>query len=97
MQAVCTPSVSTPTCEPNDTLRAAAQRMSEHHASKLAVRADQRVVAVIGERELVRAVADGADPSRARVHEYAIPADDETGRLGGAAWWLERLDGNWRY
>lgn len=98
------PSVTMPaTCTPGDTLRTAAQRMTQHQLSRLAVHAGARVVAVISEREMVRAIADGADPSNTRVDEYAIPlragnrAAGEAAEVGDAAWWLEGLDGNWRY
>jgi CBS domain-containing protein len=36
--------------------------MREHRVSALAVCADEKLIATISERDLVRAIAEGADP-----------------------------------
>jgi len=52
-----------------DTLRAAAERMWRNQTGSLLVVADGRLTGIITERDLLRAVALGADPGTATVDE----------------------------
>jgi CBS domain-containing protein len=71
------------TCAPTDTLEVVATRMREHEVAALAVVEDDRLVAMISTRDMVRAIAEGADLRRTvvgdyntRVGEVATPAED---------------------
>jgi CBS-domain-containing membrane protein len=70
-------------CAPTDTLTTIAQRMCRHQVSALAVFDKERLVGVISHRDLVGAMADGADPKHAHAGQYstrvlctAAPAED---------------------
>jgi len=52
-----------------DTLRAAAERMWRNQTGSLLVMADGRITGIITERDLLRAVALGANPGTATVEE----------------------------
>lgn len=57
--------------EPGAVLREAARRMHEAGVgSLLIIVGGRRLAGIISERDLVRAVSEGADPDRARVEEY---------------------------
>lgn len=58
-------------CAPTDTLATIAQRMCRHQVSALAVLDQERLVGIISHRDLVRAMADGADPRRALAGQYS--------------------------
>jgi CBS domain-containing protein len=53
-----------------DTLRAAAERMWHQQAGSLLVTDDGRLTGIITERDVLRAVALGADPDRSTVDEF---------------------------
>jgi signal-transduction protein with cAMP-binding, CBS, and nucleotidyltransferase domain len=57
-------------CRPWETIAAAAQRILAHGVDALGVCAGGRLLGVISERDVVRAVADGADPHTAAVGAY---------------------------
>jgi CBS domain-containing protein len=59
------------TCSPSDSLLDAARRMIDADTGSLVVLDDGALSAVISERDVVRAVADGADPRTATVRSYA--------------------------
>src|SRR5215467_12423588 len=52
-----------------DTLRAAAERMWRHQTGSLLVMENDRLAGIITERDLLRAVALGADPGNVTVQE----------------------------
>lgn len=53
-----------------ETLAEVAARMRENDVSSLAVLQEGRLVGILSERDVVQAVADGANPRRALVAEY---------------------------
>jgi CBS domain-containing protein len=55
---------------PADTLRAAAERMWHQQTGSLIVTEDGRLTGIITERDVLRAVALGADPDRSTVDEF---------------------------
>jgi CBS domain-containing protein len=57
-------------CRPRETIAAAAQRILAHGIDALGVCAGGRPLGVISERNVVRAVADGADPHTTAVDAY---------------------------
>ena len=61
-------------CAPTDSLHDAARRMIEADTGSLAVLVGGAVVAVISERDVVRAASDGVDSRRTTVRSYAAPA-----------------------
>jgi CBS domain-containing protein len=54
---------------PDATLRAAAGVLRSHDIGAVAVVADDGLVGVLSERDLVRSVADGTDPDQATIRE----------------------------
>ena len=64
-----------------DSLRAAAERMWHQQTGSLLVTEDGRLTGIITERDILRAVALGADPDRSTVDEfmtadvYTVPPD----------------------
>jgi CBS domain-containing protein len=62
---------------PEDSLRSAAELMWRQQTGSLLVTADGRLTGIITERDLLRAVALGADPDRSSVDE-AMTADPFT-------------------
>jgi CBS domain-containing protein len=57
-----------------DTLRAAAERMWRHQTGSLLVMDNDRLAGIITERDLLRAVALGADPGNVTVQEAMTTA-----------------------
>jgi len=72
---------ATVTDSAGDTLRAAAERMWRNQTGSLLVMDDGRLAGIITERDLLRAVALGADPGIATVDEamttevFTVPPD----------------------
>jgi CBS domain-containing protein len=71
------------TTEPDDTLLDAAGRMHYYQIGALPVYEQHRLVGIVTERDLVAALAEGADPATTIVAEYmtegpvtAAPDDD---------------------
>jgi CBS domain-containing protein len=62
---------------PNLSLAEVARRMSKEDCDSLAIMADKRLVGIITERDLVRAIADGVDPDEARADMF-MSADPAT-------------------
>ena len=60
---------ATVTDTPTDNLRTAAERMWREQTGSLLVTQDGRLIGIITERDVLRAVALGADPDRATVDE----------------------------
>lgn len=60
----------TATTRPTDTLRVAASHLAEDHVGALLVLSRERAVGLVSERDVIRALADGADPDEARVEEW---------------------------
>src|SRR5450755_1965421 len=66
---------------PTDKLRAAAERMWRDQTGSLLITTDGRLTGIITERDVLRAVALGADPDLATVAEamtigvYTVPPD----------------------
>jgi CBS domain-containing protein len=60
---------ATITDTPTDNLRTAAERMWREQTGSLLVTQDGRLIGIITERDVLRAVALGADPDRATVDE----------------------------
>ena len=64
-----------------DSLRAAAERMWHNQTGSLLVTDDGRLIGIITERDILRAVALGAEPDRSTVDElmtpdvYTVPPD----------------------
>jgi CBS domain-containing protein len=64
-----------------DTLRAAAERMWRNQTGSLLVMDDDRLAGIVTERDLLRAVALGADPGAAAIKEamtievFTVPPD----------------------
>ena len=72
-----------------DSLRSAAERMWRQQTGSLLVTADGRLAGIITERDVLRAVALGADPDRSSADEVmtapgagAPPGPDRAGRPG---------------
>jgi len=74
---------ATVTDSPTESLRAAAERMWRHQTGSLLITEDGQLAGIITERDLLRAVALGADPDRSSVDEvmtpevYTVPPDME--------------------
>lgn len=72
---------ATVTETPTDSLRAAAERMWREQTGSLLITDDGRLAGIITERDMLRAVALGADPDRSTVDEvmtasvYTVPPD----------------------
>src|SRR5215472_15984996 len=62
-----------PAVEPEDHLADVARRMRHDHVGAVAVMAAGRLIGIITERDLVRAVADGVDPERAPASQRMTP------------------------
>lgn len=71
VRAVYTPTLIR--AEPRETLAQAAERMVENEVGALAVFRGQTFEGIITERDVVRAIADGADPWTAQVDEHMTP------------------------
>lgn len=82
-----------------DTLRAAAERMWRHQTGSLLVMDDGQLAGIITERDVLRAVALGADPQTSTVDEamttevYTVPPDMELREAARemAARWIRHL------
>ena len=79
----------------SDTLRAAAERMWRQQTGSLLISEGGRLAGIITERDLLRAVALGADPENSTVDEamttevYTVPPDmplHEAAREMAARW-----------
>jgi len=57
-------------CEPQQSLTEAAARMRSERVSALALVVGDEIVGVITERDLMRAITDGRDPSMVHISEY---------------------------
>jgi len=72
---------ATVTESPRDSLRSAAERMWRQQTGSLIIAEGDQLIGIITERDLLRAVALGADPDRATVDEamtidlYTVPPD----------------------
>ena len=62
-----------PAVEPEDHLADVARRMRHDRVGAVAVMAAGRLIGIITERDLMRAVADGVDPERASASERMTP------------------------
>jgi CBS domain-containing protein len=62
---------------PNLSLADVARRMRKEDSDSLAIMAEKRLVGIITERDLVRAIADGVDPDQARADMF-MSADPAT-------------------
>jgi CBS domain-containing protein len=80
---------------PDDSLRSAAERMWRQQTGSLVVISDGRLSGIITERDVLRAVALGADPDRSTVDEamtaevFTVPPDmrlQEAAREMAARW-----------
>jgi CBS domain-containing protein len=58
------------TAEPDETLIDAAGRMNCYQIGALPVYAHHRLVGIVTERDVIAALAEGADPAAARVSDY---------------------------
>jgi CBS domain-containing protein len=58
------------TAQAEESLDVAADRMSWHQVGALPVLEGQHLVGIITERDVVAAIADGADPATTRVADY---------------------------
>jgi CBS domain-containing protein len=58
------------TTEPDDTLLDAAGRMNCYQIGALPVYEQHRLIGIVTERDMVAALAEGADPTRTRVADY---------------------------
>ena len=58
------------TCDENESIAAVAKKMLEKQVGALAVIDSTTVVGVISERDIVRAVAGGADPTTLKAFQY---------------------------
>jgi CBS domain-containing protein len=58
------------TTEPDDTLLDAAGRMHCYQIGALPVYEQHRLIGIVTERDMVAALAEGADPKRTRVADY---------------------------
>jgi CBS domain-containing protein len=79
----------------SDTLRAAAERMWRQQTGSLLIAEGGRLTGIITERDLLRAVALGADPDRSTVDEamttevFTVPPDmplHDAARVMAARW-----------
>jgi CBS domain-containing protein len=67
------------TAQADETLDEAADRMSWHQVGALPVFDGQRLVGIITERDLITAMAEGADASTIPVSDYMTPAPEVLG------------------
>lgn len=63
--------------EPDTSLAEVARRMRVNDCDSVAVMAEKRLVGILTERDLVRAIADGVDPQKARADMF-MSADPAT-------------------
>jgi CBS domain-containing protein len=88
MQVGALATTSVLTVRPGDSLKEVAQRMSERNVGAAAVMTDDGSPGIITERDLMRAMAGGADTASARVEDFmtanAITAS-ESWSVGEAA------------
>jgi CBS domain-containing protein len=63
--------------DPETTLAEVARRMRADDSDCVAIMSDGRLVGIITERDMVRAIADGLDPQQARA-EVVMTADPAT-------------------
>lgn len=63
--------------DPETTLAEVARKMRTDDSDSVAVMSEGRLVGIITERDLVRAIADGVDPQQARA-EVVMTADPAT-------------------
>lgn len=86
---------ATVTDSASDTLRSAAERMWRNQTGSLLVMDDGRLTGIITERDVLRAVALGADPATSTVDEamttevFTVPPDmelREAARVMAARW-----------
>jgi CBS domain-containing protein len=90
---------ATVTDSASDTLRAAAERMWRHQTGSLLVMDGGRLLGIITERDLLRAVALGADPASSTVDEamttevFTVPPDMDLREAARemAARWIRHL------
>lgn len=90
---------ATVTDSPSDTLRSAAERMWRNQTGSLLVMDDGRLAGIITERDVLRAVALGADLATCTVDEamttevYTVPPDMELREAARemAARWIRHL------
>ena len=90
---------ATVTDSASDTLRAAAERMWRHQTGSLLVMDGDRLIGIITERDILRAVALGADAAAGTVDEamttevYTVPPDMELREAARemAARWIRHL------
>lgn len=61
------------TASPDESLADAASRMQYQEVGSLAVLEHEKLVAILTERDLARALADGVDPASTPVSEYMTP------------------------
>jgi len=59
------------TCQTADTLRAVAQKMTAEQVGAVALVDDAHIAGIIFERDVTRAVADGADTAAVAASQYA--------------------------
>jgi CBS domain-containing protein len=59
------------TCQAADRLQTVAQKMAAEQVGALALVDDSRIAGIISERDVTRAVADGADPGIVTASQYA--------------------------
>ena len=67
------------TAQADETLDEAADRMNWHLVGALPVFEGQRLVGIITERDLIAAIAEGADASITPVSDYMTPAPEVLG------------------
>jgi CBS domain-containing protein len=63
-------------CAPRDSIVTIARRMDEHQVSALAVVDGDRLIGMISQRDLVRAMAECADPHLTQVQAYSTAVRD---------------------
>ncbi|MDA3628186.1 CBS domain-containing protein [Saccharopolyspora sp. WRP15-2] len=63
--------VGTLTCEASDPLAEVARKMTDDHVGALAVLDNERIVGIISERDVVRAIAERADPQESTALSFA--------------------------
>jgi len=59
------------TCQTADTLRTVAQKMTAEQVGAVALVDDAHIAGIISERDVTRAVADGADTAAVAASQYA--------------------------
>jgi CBS domain-containing protein len=82
-----------PAVAPDDHLADAARRMRHERVGAVAVMVSGRLIGIITERDLMRAVADGVDPERALASERMTPNPSTIDRDELATTAAERMIG----